>query len=46
MENQISRFLIFLTVFTLIIGLGYTYTGFRLIPNLSTQGWISWLGGL
>lgn len=44
MENQISRFLIFLTVFTLIIGLGYTYTGFRLIPNLSTQGWISWLG--
>ncbi|EMJ96376.1 calcineurin-like phosphoesterase family protein [Leptospira alstonii serovar Pingchang str. 80-412] len=44
MENQISRFLIFLSVFTLIIGLGYTYTGLRLIPNLSSQSWISWFG--
>ncbi|EMM72492.1 metallophosphoesterase [Leptospira weilii] len=42
MENQISRFLVFLSVFTLIIGLGYAYTGFRLIPSLSTQSWISW----
>ncbi|MCG6162205.1 hypothetical protein, partial [Leptospira bandrabouensis] len=43
MENQLSRFLIFLSVFTLIIALGYTYTGFRLIPALGTQAWISWL---
>ncbi|WP_061223708.1 metallophosphoesterase [Leptospira weilii] len=43
MENQISRFLVFLSVFTLIIGLGYAYTGFRLIPSLSTQSWIFWL---
>ncbi|EKS09577.1 metallophosphoesterase [Leptospira santarosai] len=43
MENQISRFLIFLSVFTLVIGLGYSYAGFRLIPSLSTQSWISWL---
>lgn len=42
MENQISRFLVFLSVFTLIIGLGYTYTGFRLIPGLGAQGWVSW----
>ncbi|TGK34489.1 metallophosphoesterase [Leptospira gomenensis] len=41
MENQISRFLIFLGVFTLIIGLGYTYTGFRLIDGLGAQGWTS-----
>ncbi|TGK22917.1 metallophosphoesterase [Leptospira stimsonii] len=43
MENQISRFLIFLSVFTLLIALGYTYTGFRLIPGLGAQGWVSWL---
>ncbi|PJZ59068.1 metallophosphoesterase [Leptospira barantonii] len=42
MENQISRFLVFLSVFTLIIGLGYTYTGIRLIPGLGAQGWLSW----
>lgn len=43
MENQISRLLVFLSVFTLIIGSGYVYTGFRLISGLSTQSWISWL---
>lgn len=42
MENQISRLLVFLSVFTLIIGSGYVYTGFRLISGLSTQSWISW----
>ncbi|URD70629.1 metallophosphoesterase [Leptospira borgpetersenii] len=42
MENQISRLLVFLSVFTLIIGSGYVYTGFRLISSLSTQSWISW----
>ncbi|XDD51905.1 metallophosphoesterase [Leptospira sp. WS92.C1] len=43
MENQISRFLVFLSVFTLIIGLGYTYTGFRLIQGFGGQSWVSWL---
>jgi len=34
-----SRFLIFISIFTMILGSGYAYTGVRLVQGLGISGW-------